>query len=713
MILYYVATLTFGSLGLAHPLILYANTPSFVYSQMNGYGHFLLRERWFELYWAGAAIVMTVLALLFWPRGGNHTLRMRFQLARHALTRPVLVTLGLGLAIFIGAGGFIYYNLDVLNDYKTTFQNDTDRANYERLYKQYKDLPQPRISEVRLNVDIMPRQRSLAVKGSYQLVNKSAVPVSEIFIYEDSKALIRALRFGVRASPALKDRELGFYSFRLARPLAPGAALAMEFELAFAPGGMLGLGQDTPVVGNGTFFNNSVLPHIGYQPSLELSDPRDRRRHGLPAQERALARDDARGLADNYVSNDADWISFDATVSTSPDQIAIAPGMLENEWTVRGRRYFHYKMDKPMLDFYAFQSARYAVRHDRWQDVGIDLYYHPGHEYDLERMIRGVRDSLDYYTRNFGPYPLKVVRIVEFPRYATLAQSFPGTIPFSEGLGFIAKVDDNNPKDINYPYYVTAHEMAHQWWGNQLIGGNTRGATVLSETLAEYSALMVMKNSVGPAKMRRFLRYDLNRYLSGRAMETKKELPLADNENQGYLHYAKGSLAMYQLQDVLGEDKVNGVLRALLARYAYASSPYPSVSVLVDALRKVTPPQDAYLIDDLFNHIVLYENHAVSASALRRPDGKYELSLKVFANKLHASELGEEKEVPLNDWIDIGADDKDGNGLVRERRLITQKDNSFKLVLGARPVKAGIDPDNKLIDRKPNDNMIQVESAAP
>jgi aminopeptidase N len=476
---------------------------------------------------------------------------------------------------------------------------------------------------------------------------------------------------------------------------------------------MLGLGQDTPVVGNGTFFNNSVLPHIGYQPSLELSDPRDRRRHGLPAQERALARDDARGLADNYVSNDADWISFDATVSTSPDQIAIAPGMLENEWTVRGRRYFHYKMDKPMLDFYAFQSARYAVRHDRWQDVGIDLYYHPGHEYDLERMIRGVRDSLDYYTRNFGPYPLKVVRIVEFPRYATLAQSFPGTIPFSEGLGFIAKVDDNNPKDINYPYYVTAHEMAHQWWGNQLIGGNTRGATVLSETLAEYSALMVMKNSVGPAKMRRFLRYDLNRYLSGRAMETKKELPLADNENQGYLHYAKGSLAMYQLQDVLGEDKVNGVLRALLARYAYASSPYPSVSVLVDALRKVTPPQDAYLIDDLFNHIVLYENHAVSASALRRPDGKYELSLKVFANKLHASELGEEKEVPLNDWIDIGADDKDGNGLVRERRLITQKDNSFKLVLGARPVKAGIDPDNKLIDRKPNDNMIQVESAAP
>lgn len=52
MILYYVATLTFGTLGLDQPLLLYGVSPSFIYSAMNGYGHFLARERWFELYWA-------------------------------------------------------------------------------------------------------------------------------------------------------------------------------------------------------------------------------------------------------------------------------------------------------------------------------------------------------------------------------------------------------------------------------------------------------------------------------------------------------------------------------------------------------------------------------------------------------------------------------------------------------------------------------------
>jgi aminopeptidase N len=355
------------------------------------------------------------------------------------------------------------------------------------------------------------------------------------------------------------------------------------------------------------------------------------------------------------------------------------------------------------------QSARYAVKHDWWQDVGIEIYYHPGHEYNLDRINKGAKDALEYYTKNFSPYQHKILRVVEFPRYEAYAQSFPNTIPFSESLGFIAKVDDKNPKDIDYPFYVTAHEVAHQWWAHQLVGGNTRGATVLSETLSEYSALMVMKKQFGPDKMRRFLRYDLNHYLMGRAIENKKELPLADNENQDYIHYRKGSLAMYLLQDILGEDKINAVLKDLLAQYAYHNAPYPSVTVLVDGLRKITPPDQAYLIDDLFNAIVLYDNRALSASARKRPDGKYEVTLKVHASKLRADELGAEKEVPLRDLIDVGIDDKDGNSLLRERKLITQKESTYSLVTSGRPAKAGIDPDNKLIDRKPDDNMIPVE----
>ena len=79
-------------------------------------------------------------------------------------------------------------------------------------------------------------------------------------------------------------------------------------------------------------------------------------------------------------------------------------------------------------------------------DVDITIYYQPGHEYNLGRMVRGVQDALTYYTKNFGPYQHRQVRIVEFPGYSAFAQSFPNTIPFSENIGFIAKVDDRQPR---------------------------------------------------------------------------------------------------------------------------------------------------------------------------------------------------------------------------------------------------------------------------
>jgi hypothetical protein len=712
MIVYYIVSVTAGSVGLDNPMLIYGNMPSFIYSAMNGYGHYIARERWFEAYWGGIALLLVVASLLFWSRGTNDGWRQRLQLARHALTMPVLGTIAAGVLIFASAGGVLFYNTHIAAPYKSAYHKDAEKADYERKYKQYAAIPQPRITDVKLDVAIMPETRSLLVKGRYVLQNKTAQPVSDVVVYQDNTVTRYTVRFSQEVRNGLQDDVLGFYSYKLAKPLAPGAQLAMEFEVSYVPKGILGMGQDTPVIGNGTFFNNGIMPHIGYQQAVELSDARDRKKHDLPPRERMLPRDDPGGLANNFAGSDADWISFDATVSTSADQTAIAPGTLVKDWVSKGRRYFHYKMDQPILNFYAFQSAHYLVKRDWWQDVGIELYYHPGHEYNLDRMDKGIKDALDYYTGNFGPYQHKLVRIVEFPRYAAFAQSYPNTIPYSESVGFIAKVNDKNAKDLDYPFYITAHEVAHQWWGHQLVGGNTRGSSVLSETLAEYSALMVMKKSFGANKMRRFLHYDLDQYLMGRALERKKELPLAENENQNYIQYRKGSLAMYQLQDIVGEARVNGALKDLLAQYGRSSGPYPSVNVLVDALRKITPADQAYLIDDLFNHIVLYENHAVSATARKLSDGKYEVSFVVSAAKVRADDQGQEKDAALKDWIDIGVDDKDGNSLFRERKLIDRKENRYTVIVGGRPARAGIDPDNKLIDRKPDDNMVNIELQA-
>ena len=83
-----------------------------------------------------------------------------------------------------------------------------------------------------------------------------------------------------------------------------------------------------------------------------------------------------------------------------------------------------------------------------------------------------------------------------------------------------------------------------------------QGATFLSESLAQYSALMVMEKEYGRDIVRKFLRYEMDRYLRSRGRERLKERPLLTVEsNQGYIHYRKGSVVMYYLREMIGEDK--------------------------------------------------------------------------------------------------------------------------------------------------------------
>jgi aminopeptidase N len=351
-------------------------------------------------------------------------------------------------------------------------------------------------------------------------------------------------------------------------------------------------------------------------------------------------------------------------------------------------------------------SARYAVKRDHWRDVSLEIYHHPTHTFNLERMLRGMKDALGYCTRAFGPYQHKTVRIVEFPRYAMFAQAFPNTVPYSEAVGFIARVRDSDPDDINYPYYITAHEVAHQWWAHQVIGANVRGATMTSETLAQYSALMVMKNAYDARHMRRFLKFELDRYLVGRATERERELPLAQNENQPYIHYNKGSVAMYALQDFIGQERVDRALRRYLEAFKWRGPPYSTAADLVGYLRDETPAEYRYLIEDLFETITLYDNRATSATIKQATDGAWDVTVHVVARKFRSDERGAQSELQFADYMDIGALDGEGNALFIERRKLPRGESEQRFRVRERPAKVGVDPLNKLIDRQSDDNVV-------
>ena len=378
------------------------------------------------------------------------------------------------------------------------------------------------------------------------------------------------------------------------------------------------------------------------------------------------------------------------------------------------RRYFHYKSDTKILPFVSWLSARWAVKKDKWNDIAIEVYYDAQHPYNVDRMIDSVKKSLAYYTKNFSPYQFRQVRILEFPNFhGSFAQSFANTIPYSEAVGFIA--DLRNKDDIDYVFYITAHEVAHQWWAHQVIGGNVQGATMLSESFAQYSALMVMEHEYGATQMRKFLKYELDNYLRSRATERVKEQPLALNENQQYIHYRKASVVLYALKDYLGEETVNATLSAFVKAKGFQQPPYTTSYELLDLLRANTDPKWKSLIADLFDKITFFDDRVTTATAKKRDDGKYDVSIALHAEKKYTDGIGHETPGTVDIPIDIGVfgeatDGKEANEkvLFLEKRVVADGDSTITITVDAEPYEVGIDPYNKLVDRNSEDNRKKV-----
>ena len=716
--------------GWENSLYLPGSTPPYTYSDMNGYGHFVPALFWSITYWLAIFGFLGVVAIAYSRRGADDSLRARTRLALRRAPRlaPAAILL---LLLAIGSGAWFFYNAHVLNEYLTAKDRRHIQAGYERQFKQYENLPQPKITAVDTAIDIDPDRRSFEGTGRYILQNKSGQPLTQVHITDPNQS-VSDLQFDRRfhlLSRAPRDL-YSIYAFD--QPLAPGETTTATFKIAHITRGFRDGNEPAQFARNGTFFDNSYLPEIGYDTGVELSDPRRRREEKLPPLEEMKHRGDPRYSRLNlFTGAQADWITFHTVVSTSADQTAISPGYPVRTWKQNGRNYFEYSMGGThVLDFACWVSGRYQVDRQQYKGVNIEVYHDPAHPYNVQKMIDATKAGLDYDGANYSPYQFAQYRILEFPRYRSFAQSFPNTIPFSEGIGFIDRLV-NPKKDIDFAYFVTAHELGHQWWAHQLIGGNVEGSNMMSESLAEYTALRIMARKYGDQNMRLFLKHELDGYLRGRAGETRHEPPLALVQREPYVWYQKGSVILYALADYIGEDKLNLALHDFLMQYRYANAnnqvdaadphqaafvpnqPYPDTRQFVEALRKQTPPELQYYIDDGFNRIVLYDNKALSATSQKLPDGRYQVTLDVQARKSQADGNGVESPMPLNDYIDIGVfsgkkDEETPLSLHKER--LTGEHQTFTILVNTKPTRAGIDPYNKLIDRIADDNLIDITS---
>ncbi|MGH7718360.1 MAG: ABC transporter permease/M1 family aminopeptidase, partial [Gemmatimonadaceae bacterium] len=644
-----------GMLGIEHNLLVYGAGPGWSYTEMRGFGASLGPWAWFKLYWAAWALLLVVVASLLWVRGKESGLGVRIHLARRRFTRATAWVAAAAAVLILTLGGFIFYNTNVRNEYHSSSEIKERRAEYERRYRRYESTPQPQLTGTSLRVEIYPERRAVGIRGTYRLVNGSALLIDSIHVATATGGVdTRAMTFDRKATLAVDDEEHGYRIYALERPLEPGDTLRLDFEVHVERRGFGNRGVSPWVAANGSYFTNQVwFPFVGYQRFRELLSPADRREHGLEARP-VLASLYAVEGREPATRGGGGGIAFEAVLGTDGDQVAVAPGALRRTWTEGGRRYFHYSTDAPIGNEWAFFSANYAVHEGRWdgplagsgQAVAIRIFHHPEHTAHLDRMMRSVRASLDYYTEQFGLYPYRHLSVVENPGAPGMgAHADPGMISY--GQGFALWMPKDEQRSLDMPYAVMAHEMAHQWTVPYAL---VEGLPFLSEGLAWYFAMQVVKESRGGEQRRRLLAFMRQPYPFRPIRRGEPLLRALDP----YLAYRKGPFAMHALSEYVGSDRVNRAIRRLIEKHDSTGAPMATTLDLYRELKAVTPDSLQYLLHDLFEVNTYWKLETERVSAEQSADSTWQVTIDVRARKTVYDSAGVETEVPMDEWVQIG-----------------------------------------------------------
>ncbi len=677
-----------GDLGINTKLLQFNSPEILDYSDLNGYGTSLMGYFLVECYWFIFGVLLLILSFLFWQRGTALSIKDRFSVASLRFTHSIKLVSGLLLLGFV-ALGFTIFKTENSSPYLSGKAEHTAYKTFEKNFKQYQGMLQPRITKLNANINLYPSKQKVEAKGTYTIVNKSDVAIDTLLV---KLGFDEITKFEIdRPSKIIhQDDYVQFYVLELDQSLAPKESLQLSFTIKNKSNTLFE--RNSNILGNGTFLKDDMFPRLGY---FLNEDTRSPKKHSTSCN--------------HYQAIDSDLVDIETTISTSGDQLAIAPGYLEKEWTENGRRFFSYKTDKPIKFRFGFNSGKFKLTKDKWQDIDLEIYAHPSHNYNLETMMNGLKGGLAYNTKYFSPYQHREARIIEFPKTeGTYATTFANSIPTSE-IRFIATNNKNKSK-ADLAFYVPAHEITHQWWANQLIPGDALGAVMLTESITEYITLQVYREHLGEVAAQEFLKLQHKRYFRGRAKESGVEASLYNvKSEQQYISYGKGAVVFNSIKHHIGEANLNAVLKAFLLDHQEKECSYPTTIDLVSRLKSSCPDTLQYVIEDHFESVVVYDNKITDAKARTLSDGRHQVELSCSFNKSIQDEEGKTSELKqLNEYIQIGLYNKNDELISIHKHLVQKTDTMISITVEEQPSKIVLDPNLLILDKNLRDNEIDL-----
>jgi ABC-2 type transport system permease protein len=699
---------------------------------MDGLGHMTSPVMWFNVYWLLCGGLLIIISALFYYRGITSSFKERLQLLRERFDRRTRVFAAVFLILFLATGSFVYYNVSYLNDFLLKTENEDRAILYEKTLKHYDKLPLPKVTGIKMFVDLYPDKQQAFIKTLVTLRNKTNQPIEEMLLDADGLADYSIKEGGILVPytcPLLYPRGMfnwfrpkfdtaDFRLYKLQKPLASGDSLMLEINSSFYQRGFSNGLFSANILRNGTFFG-SGLPGLVYDDDDEINSPYVRKKNGLPPKENEdIAQNDPVGMSTLKAGKAADLMNYDVTISTSGDQTAISQGDLQEQWEKDGRNYFHYTRYQPGLyNPTGIISARYAAKKDSVQldhKVNINILFEPEHNANIDRFMKAYKDGLPYYSSVYGNFPFKNINLIETPLYGPWETSMTTLATYMEPNSWNA--DFTNPSQYDYLYFNATRQLAQQWWRFQVAPNNTEGSLVIPEGLSTYDAIVMAEKRYGKDNIKSILQDQIWIYLLVRPRLENKEHPLI-KANEWFEWGGKAGFVLYGLRDLIGEDSLNAALREFRNAYAFKTDPpFAGSNNLYEYLKKHVPDSLQYYLSDTWQKITLYDNKVVEAKA--EPAGnkeEYNVTIKVDVGKVWIDDKGNDIVAKaMNDYMDIGifaaeTKNKEGrsqtNPLYLHKYKFTAGQHVLHITVKGKPAYVGIDPYNKLIDRLSADNM--------
>lgn len=215
----------------------------------------------------------------------------------------------------------------------------------------------------------------------------------------------------------------------------------------------------------------------------------------------------------------------------------------------------------PIREF-ALTLGDFAVEQTTAGDVAVNVYTARGSRLDARQIADVASGALADFDQRFGPYPYRELDIQLLPYEFDGGDEYSGLIlVYSAGqVGAGTR-------------YVTAHEVAHQWW-YALIGNDIYRQPWLDETFAQYSGIIYDEDIAGAAiAASDWDREVLRRYrgaLDDGDMLIGLPISAYPSFNVYYRTiYGKGPVFLRKLREELGDDVFFKALQIYYQRHRY------------------------------------------------------------------------------------------------------------------------------------------------